>query len=55
MLLRSGRITNECTVRKRNNESRMANEPNHGEIHPPNTTGTAVITTVEENVLTSVG
>ena len=56
MLLRSGRInTNECTVRKRNSESRMANEPNHGEIPPPNTTGTAVMTTVGENIPTPVG
>ena len=49
MLLRSGRITNECTVGKRNSESRMANEPNHGETPPPNTTGTTVMTTVGEN------
>ena len=55
MLLRSGRLTNECTVRKRNSESRMANEPNHGEIPPPNTTRTVVTTAVEGNIPTSVG
>ena len=55
MLLRSGRIIKECTVRKRNSESRMASESNNGEIPPPNTTGTMVITIVGENISTVVG
>ena len=54
MLLRSDRVTNEYTVRKKNSESSMANEPNHGEIPPP-ITGTVVTTVVEGSIPTSVG
>ena len=56
MLLRCGKLTtNECTTRKRNSESNMANQPNNGEIPPPITTGTAVIPTVSEIVSSTVG
>ena len=56
MLLRSGKlITNECTTRRRNSESEMANQPNNGEIPPSITPRTAVIPTVSETIPSCVG